>query len=93
MTLKTLASDVALFFATAVCGFWMVRSRDLLYWTHEMSEWVNRDNGPNVLHIIYETIKLILRITIGGYGCYRLFKKLTGAGIRLESQRAIKIAL
>jgi hypothetical protein len=93
LTLKTLALDAALFFAAAVCGFWMVGSRNLLYWTHEMSEWINGDNGPDVLHIIHETVKLILRITIGGYGCYGLFKNLTGAGKRPESQRAIKIAL
>ena len=64
--------------AAAVCGFWVVGSRNLLYWTHEMSEWINGDNGPDILHMFCETVKLAVRIIIASYWFYILLRKLIG---------------
>jgi hypothetical protein len=68
--------NTTLVLAAAICGLWIAGSRNLLYWVHEMSRWIDGDNGPDVLHVIYETVKLVVRITIGGYGCYGLLKKI-----------------
>jgi hypothetical protein len=68
--------------AAAVCGIWVAGGQNLLPWVRDMSEWINGDNGPDLLHIINETIKLVSRITIGAYGSYRLLTKLTGIGQR-----------
>ena len=80
--LKTFALKTALALVAVVCGFWVVGSRNLLYWTHLMSEWINGDNGPDVFLVLYETLKLIVRTAIGGYGFYELLKKLMGVGLK-----------
>lgn len=64
--------------AGLTCGLWVVGSKNLLYWVGEMSEWFQGDNGPIITHVIYETLKLVARIILGGYGCYRLLKDLVG---------------
>jgi hypothetical protein len=74
--------NTALVLAAVICGFWVAGSRNLIHWAHEMSGWIIGDNGPDVLHIIYETVKLIVRITIGGYGSYGLLRKVTSIGLR-----------
>jgi hypothetical protein len=68
--------------AAAICGSWVAGCQNLLPWVRDMSEWINGDNGPDLLHIINETIKLVSRIVIGAYGSYRLLIKLTGIGRR-----------
>jgi hypothetical protein len=60
----------------AVCGFWVAGSRNLLYWAQEMSRWIDGDNGPDIVEIVCETVKLVSRITIGGYGVFKLLKSL-----------------
>jgi hypothetical protein len=63
--------------AATVCGVWVAGSRNLLYWANEMSGLIKGDNGPDFFKVMHETIKLVLRITIGGYGSFGLLKRLT----------------
>jgi hypothetical protein len=75
---KMCCLKTTLVLAATVCGFWVAGSKNLLYWTHEMSGWFIGDNGPDVLHIVYETVKLAVRIAIAGYGSYGLLRRCTG---------------
>lgn len=78
--LKRLILRAALALVAAVCGFWVAGNSNLLYWIHEMSGWINGDNGPDLFHVLYETVKLIVRITIGGFGSYELLRRLIAFG-------------
>lgn len=69
----------AFILAATGCGFWVAGSRNILYWTYEMSGWINGDNGPDVVHIAYETVKLSARVTIAGYGSYGLLRAFTSS--------------
>jgi hypothetical protein len=74
--------NTILVLAAVVCGVWVAGSRHLLHWAREMSGWINGDNGPDVLHVICETVKLIVRITIGCYGSHGLLRKVTSIELR-----------
>lgn len=81
-TIRSLTLNIILVFASSMCGFWVVGSRNLLYWADEMNNWVGTDRILDVAYVVWESLILFVKIAIGGYGCCRLLEDKFGLGLK-----------
>lgn len=57
--------NVTLAIASTICGFWKVGSRNLSHWVNVVSEWIQGEDGPDIIHVGYETAILAVKVAAG----------------------------
>jgi uncharacterized protein YneF (UPF0154 family) len=72
--------NIVLLLASLLAGFWIVGYQHLMPWATQISNWIQGDNGSDIIHIIAETLKLGARLAIGTYGSYKLAEKIMARG-------------
>ena len=59
-----------------ICGIFIAGRLHFLHWAHEFDRYRAGTEDDALVLIIYETVYLLLRIFMGGYGSYAVFRDL-----------------
>ena len=59
-----------------ICGIFIAGRLHFKHWAHEIDQYRAGTEDDALVSIIYETVYLLLRIFVGGYGSYAVFRDL-----------------
>jgi hypothetical protein len=68
-----------------ICGVLIAGRLHLKQWAHELVRYRTGTENDALVSIIYETVYLLLRIFVGGYGSYAVFRDLIGPMFRQQT--------
>lgn len=61
-----------------ICGIFIAGRLRLKLWAHEFVRYRDEKENDALVSFVYETVYLLLRIFVGGYGSYAVFRDLIG---------------
>jgi hypothetical protein len=61
-----------------ICGIFIAGRSHFKHWAHENTRYQTTRNNDALVSIVFETVYLLLRIFVGGYGSYAVFRDLIG---------------
>jgi hypothetical protein len=61
-----------------ICGIFIAGRLHLKQWAHELAGYSSGTGNDALVSIVFETVYLLLRIFVGGYGSYAVFRDLIG---------------
>jgi hypothetical protein len=61
-----------------ICGIFTTGRLYFKHWAHELARYRTTRDNDALVSIVFETVYLLLRIFVGGYGSYAIFRDLIG---------------
>lgn len=61
-----------------ICGIFIAGRLHFKLWAHELVRYQNGKANDALVSIVFDTVYLLLRIFVGGYGSYAVFRDLIG---------------
>lgn len=73
-----------------ICGIFIAGRLHLKQWAHEFINYRTGTEKDAFVSIVFETVYLLLRIFVGGYGSYAVFRDLIEPMLREEAGQKAK---
>lgn len=73
-----------------ICGIFIAGRLHLKQWAHEFVQYRDGKGNDALVSIVFESVYLLLRILVGGYGGYALFRDLIGPMIQQQTGKQAK---
>jgi hypothetical protein len=74
-----------------ICGIFIAGRLHFKHWAHELARYQTVRDNDALVSIVFDTLYLLLRIFVGGYGSYAVFRDLIGPmfGQRTGKQKTV----
>jgi len=73
-----------------ICGVSIAGRLHLKLWAHEFVQYQDGKENDALVSIVFETVYLLLRILVGGYGSYAVFRDLIGPMFEKQTGKQAK---
>ena len=72
-----------------ICGIFIAGRLHLKQWAHEIDQYRagTENDAFQLVSIAYETVYLLLRVLVGGYGSYAVFRDLIGPMFQQQTKK------
>lgn len=70
-----------------MCGIFITGRLHIKQWAHELVRYQTGSDNDALVSIVYETVYLLLRILVGGYGSYAVFRDLISPMFREQARK------